>query len=163
MGASDRLVSYGFLKRLTIGLILTCAWRLGTVTCQNSQKGELWQSSFTVRGGVNVFPQCIAFQTNISKFSWRHHSVRTLALDKSTSWLTVNNERAVLASKQLGNHDIHGQKKKLHSCSYSGPGISEKTRETKGCLAAIKKLKALTQVKETASVIISCQKTFAET
>ena len=36
---SDTRVSYGFLMSLTIGLIFTCAWRLGAVTCQNSQKG----------------------------------------------------------------------------------------------------------------------------
>ena len=35
---SDRRVSFGFLMRLTIGLILTCAWRLGPVTYQNSLK-----------------------------------------------------------------------------------------------------------------------------
>ena len=39
VSVSDRRVSRRFLMRLTIGLILTCAWRLGTVTCQNSQKG----------------------------------------------------------------------------------------------------------------------------
>ena len=43
----------GFLMRLTIGLIRTCAWWLGTVTCQKSQKGVMarivysnqWKSS----------------------------------------------------------------------------------------------------------------------
>ena len=39
VSVSDRLVSHRFLMRLTIGLILTCACRLGAVTCQNSQKG----------------------------------------------------------------------------------------------------------------------------
>ena len=39
VSVSDRRVSHWFLMRLTIGLILTCAWRLGAVTCQNSQKG----------------------------------------------------------------------------------------------------------------------------
>ena len=39
VSVSDRRVSHRFLMRLTIGLILTCACRLGAVPCQNSQKG----------------------------------------------------------------------------------------------------------------------------
>ena len=35
----------------------------------------------------------------------------------------------VLASNKSGNRDTHGQKKKLDTCSYSGPEISEKTKE----------------------------------
>ena len=39
MSIYDRQVSYSFLMRLMIGLILTHVRRLGTVTCHNSQKG----------------------------------------------------------------------------------------------------------------------------
>ena len=53
VSVSDRRVSYRFLMHLTIGLILSCAWQLGAVTCQNSQRGvgkdhfysKQWKSS----------------------------------------------------------------------------------------------------------------------
>ena len=53
---------------------------------------------------------------------------------------------------KVGNHDIHGQKK-----NYTHVAIQVQAFRT------ITKFKASTEVKETASVITSCQKTFAET
>ena len=120
MRVSDRRVSCGFLMRLTIGLILTCARRLSAATCQNSQKG--------------VFK------------------------DRST----VNNERALLASKQSGNHDIHGQINNYTHVAIQVQAFKRKPKRLR-LLAIIKTLKASTEVKETASVIKSCKKTFAET
>ena len=35
-----------------------------------------------------------------------------------------------------GNHDIHGPQKTIHTCRHPGPGISEKTKETKVILPA---------------------------
>ena len=37
---------------------------------------------------IPVFPQCIAIQTNISRFSWRHHSAQTLEQVRAT-WRNV--------------------------------------------------------------------------
>ena len=44
-----------------------------------------------------------------------------------------------------GNHDIHSQ---IQTCSYSGPGISKKTNETKVISPQWKSLLRLKQVKE---------------
>ena len=42
---------------------------------------------------------------------------------------TISLTLAIKHQNKSGNHDIHAQKK-LHTCSYSGPDISEKTKET---------------------------------
>ena len=65
VSVSDRWVSNGFLKRLTIGRILRCAWRaLGSVTCQS------WQGPFT------VYSKQWKSSSNFKAFLWTKNAFR---------------------------------------------------------------------------------------
>ena len=67
VSVSDRRVSYGFLTSRTIGLIFTCAWRLGAVTCQNSQKGV---------GKDRLQPKQCNSSSNFKAFFWTKIALR---------------------------------------------------------------------------------------
>ena len=60
------------------------------------------------RGGMNVFPWCIAIESNISKFSWRHHSA--WALDQAT-W-----EHGVLCVRAKSGKDLQNSRLQYVSC-----------------------------------------------
>ena len=112
----------GFLMRLTIGLILTCAWQLGAVTCQNSQKGvgkdrlhKQLKSSFW---GKNKFERILSRPKFACKFAdW------STAAYSDSSCVKTNLEIMIFEAK-----------KKLNTCSYSGRhfGESEETWVTSG-------------------------------
>ena len=143
MSVSDRWVSYGFLKRLTIGRILRCAWRLGAVTCQNSQKrvgkdpftvySKQWKSSSNFNAFLwtkNAFREFLQGQSLLVNLSTWFSSVLFQSLQMhcrvfcnlaDSSSIKTNQEIMIFTFK----------KTKLHTCNYSGPGISEKTKESK--------------------------------
>ena len=131
-------ISYGFLKRPTIDPILTCAWRLGAWRDISKCTEGSWRGAFAVTTkeqlkleilfvkenkcfeGIPSRPKCVC------KFAHCFSSVFTsLQMHCRVFCNLVDSSNF---QNKSGNHDIHGGK--IHTCSYSGPAIPEKTKET---------------------------------
>ena len=110
----------GFLMRLTIGLILTCAWRLGAVTCQNSQKGvgkdrlhKQLKSSFWGKNNLREFFQGQNLLVNLPTGS-SSNRCRCTAAYSDSSCVKTNLEIMIFKAK-----------KNLKTNSYSGRHFGE--------------------------------------
>ena len=125
MSASDRQVSYRFVMRLMIALILTCALWLGTVTCQNSQKGvgkdrlqftannertvrALKASSAPKKCFERIIPSRPEFAC---KFDNSFSSIFQSLQMYCRVFCNLADSSTLLVFKKSGNHDVNGQKK----------------------------------------------------